>query len=254
MSKLKEIQEHITGMMKEVDMLFKANDITYTMLYGSVLGGVRHNGFIPWDDDMDIGILRKDYPKAEKLLQNLKGLEYFPSEDSVYSDAPIGRLRKVIDKNKNHTQQPTIDFFPLDYVPKSESGRKKIRLLANVFHMCVLRKAPKNRGKLIRLVVQMVLFLSPAKFLDYLQVKIKEKMLAKDIEKDKCIVSLFGGLTEKEYFPESMYHNLIYVDFENIQLPIPKDYHHYLTQIYGDYMKLPPIEERKPKHLQDLES
>lgn len=63
-----------------------------------------------------------------------------------------------------------------------------------------------------------------------------------------CIGNIFGFWTEKEYFPKEIYENLESLEFEELSLPCPKDYDKYLTQLYGNYMQLPPVEQRVPKH------
>ena len=83
MSEIREMQLEIVSMMKEVDALFTEHNIKYTLLGGSVLGSIRHNGFIPWDDDMDIGVLRKDFDQAEQLLSKNKKYVYETAEKHI---------------------------------------------------------------------------------------------------------------------------------------------------------------------------
>ena len=248
MNNIRSLQLQTVAMMREVDAVFRANDIRYTLLGGSVLGAIRHTGFIPWDDDMDIGILRQDYDKAERLLAMLQSYTYEYAEKHIIPDAPVGHLRFSKDLS-NLASSPTIDVFALDYVPSIESGRQRFRLMANIYHACVLRRAPKNRGVLKRLVLKILFACLPNVFLDYLQAFSKKKLLDPRLKKQCHIGNIFGAWGEKEYFHQDVYMDLTLVTFEGLELPIPRGYDRYLSQLYGHYMQPPPVEQRVPKHI-----
>ena len=246
MTSLREMQLEIVEMMKNLDKLLTENNIKYTLLGGSVLGAIRHSGFIPWDDDMDIGIMRQDFEKAEKLLSDFKPYLYETATKHIIPDAPMGHLHLVNDTIPIE-MSPTIDIFALDYVPSEKKQQKKLRFIANIHHLAVLRRAPKNRGKLNKIVFGILLKIIPNKLWDIIQQKSLKKIINYTQEKD-MIGNIFGFWTEKEYFKSEIYENLENYKFENLELPIPKEYDFYLTQLYGDYMQLPPLEARKPKH------
>ena len=161
MSEIREMQLEIVSMMKEVDALFTEHNIKYTLLGGSVLGAIRHNGFIPWDDDMDIGVLRKDFDQAEQLLSKNKKYVYEAAEKHIIPDAPIGHLHLVNEKYAIENS-PTIDLFALDKVPSEKRARKRLRLIANLHHLSVLRLPPRNRGKIQRIIIKIILFFAYA--------------------------------------------------------------------------------------------
>ena len=233
MNNIRSLQLKTVEMMREVDALFRANNIHYTLLGGSVLGAIRHTGFIPWDDDMDIGVLRQDYDTAEK---------------HIIPDAPVGHLRFSKDLS-NLASSPTIDVFALDYVPSTGSGRQRFRLIAHIYHACVLRRAPTNRGGLKRLLLKILFTCSPNFLLDYLQVFSKKKLLEPRFKHHCHVGNIFGAWGEKEYFHQDIYMDLIFATFEGLELPIPRRYDNYLSQLYGDYRQLPPIEQRVPKYI-----
>ncbi len=248
MNNTRSLQLQIVEMIKEVDSIFRANDIRYTLLGGSVLGAVRHRGFIPWDDDMDIGILRQDYDKAERLLATLQSYTYEYAENHIIPDAPVGHLRFSKDLS-NLASSPTIDVFALDYVPSIESEWQRFRLMANIYHACVLRRAPKNRGVLKRLLLKILFAGLPNFLLNYLQAFSKKKLLDPSLKQQCYIGNIFGAWGEKEYFHQDVYMDLILEKFEGLELPIPRSYDHYLSQLYGNYMQLPPVKQRVPKHI-----
>lgn len=246
-SGLRVLQNHILAMMKDVDSLFKENKIFYVMLSGSVLGAVRHKGFIPWDDDIDIGVLRKDVERAEVLLSGFDEYKYEFIENHIIPDGPCGHLHYVKDGYTMATS-PTIDFFAIDAVPNEIDRRrtKKFMFYANVHHASVYRHAPKNRGLFNKIVVGIILFILPNKLLDLLQKWSLKKILEFDTGDSHWLGNIFQG--QKEFFPENIYLETINADFEDIRLPIPKDYDTYLLKLYGNYMELPPEEERVPRH------
>ena len=247
MSEIRNMQLAIIEMIKDVDILFKQNNIDYTLLGGSVLGVIRHKGFIPWDDDMDIGIMRKDFSRAESLLKSIDKYVYESAEKHIIPDAPTGHLHFVSD-NYPLEKSPTIDVFALDGVPKSNNARKLFRVLANIHHLSVLRVPPQTRGWKAKFIVTIILFCVPKRLMDYIQ-KISLYWIIEIGKKCKtCTGNIWGYWTEKEYFETKIYTDLIRMEFEKLQLPIPKEYENYLTQMYGNYMELPPVEKRIPKH------
>ena len=247
MTNLRDTQLEMVKMVAEVDKLFKENGIKYTLLGGSVLGAIRHKGFIPWDDDMDIAVWRKDFEKAENLLSNLKNYTYEFAQKHIIPDAPTGHLRLINEKYPIELS-PNIDFFALDKVPSDKKERKKVQFMANIFHATVYRKPPKNRGKFNKFIFTIFFGIAPNFVLDILQNLSYKYMLNLQNKNYENLGNIFGAYSLKEDFKAEIYENLTLAEFENLKLPIPKDYDFYLTQMYGDYMKLPPIEQQKPKH------
>lgn len=247
MTEIREMQLEIVKMMENVDSLFSEKGIHYTLLGGSVLGAVRHKGFIPWDDDMDIGVFRDDFGNVEKLLSQMSEYVYEKAEKHIIPDAPIGHLHFVNDKYPIENS-PTIDVFALDKVPSDEKNRKKLRRVANLHHLCVLRKAPKNRGKAKRIIVSILLHLIPNCVWNILQKSSLRKIMQLNKQNFSCIGNIFGAWTEREYFDFSVYKETERIQFESLQLPCPKNVDLYLSQLYGNYMELPPKEKQVPKH------
>lgn len=246
-TEVRNMQLEIVDMMEALDKLLSENGIKYTLLGGSVLGAIRHKGFIPWDDDMDIGVWREDFDKVENLLLNFKPYLYETVEKHIIPGAPIGHLHLVNDKYPVENS-PTIDVFPLDVVPESSDERKKLRTIAKIYHTCIVRRPPQNRGKLKKLIFTVLFAIFSNKFWDKLQKKQLEKILSYRKSDSGYLGNIFGAWFEKEYFKKEVYEEMEYVPFENLKLPVPKNYDLYLTQMYGNYMELPPEEKRVPKH------
>ena len=244
---LRDVQLIMLDMLKEVDMILKKHDISYVLLGGSVLGAVRHGGFIPWDDDIDIGILRKDFSKAERIFFSLEKYVYESSEKHIIPDGPCAHLHLVNDEFSLENS-PTLDFFPIDKVPSVESKkqRRKFMLWANIHHVSVLRRPPYNRGKLKKVVIGFFIKLIPKKIMDFIQMFSLNKILSMQIHGEKWLGNIWQG--EKEFFPEHIYLDTVLMKFENGEFPVPKAWDVYLKSLYGDYMALPPVEARKPLH------
>ncbi|MBP3206811.1 MAG: LicD family protein [Campylobacter sp.] len=153
MQNLRQMQLEMVKMIDQINKLFKENDIRYTLLGGSVLGAIRHKGFIPWDDDMDIAVWRKDFEKAENLLANLKPYTYEFARKHIIPDAPTGHLHLI---NEKYTLElsPTIDVFALDMVPNNKIERKKVQFMANIFMPQCIESHRKIVENLINLFLQ----------------------------------------------------------------------------------------------------
>ena len=250
---LREQQLDIVQMIKYLDEILKEKDIPYFLLGGSALGAVRHKGFIPWDDDMDIGIHRKDFNQIEQILSELPApFLYEPVEKHIIPDAPMGHLRiRKVESDPLDTC-PTIDVFALDGVPASQKLQKKQKFWALVYHLCIYRHPAQNRGKLKYLFTKAIITLFPNAFLNYLQRKAFRYITQWDSYNSPLTGNLFGFWEQKETVPSEYFHKPVLVEFEGLSLPAANHIHEYLTSLYGDYMQLPPLEKRQPKH-QDFE-
>ncbi|MBP3206810.1 MAG: LicD family protein [Campylobacter sp.] len=110
------------------------------------------------------------------------------------------------------------------------------------------RKPPKNRGKFNKFIFTIFFAITPNFVLDILENLSYKYILNLQNKNYENLGNMFGAYNIKEDFKAEIYENLTFAKFENLELPIPKNYDFYLTQLYGDYMKLPPIEKRVPKH------
>ncbi|GHU75438.1 phosphorylcholine transferase LicD [Spirochaetia bacterium] len=247
MNTLADLQNKLVVMMRDVDTLLTTHKIPYFLIGGSVIGCIRHKGFIPWDDDIDIGVMRSDFEKVESLLSTLKQYVYESVEKHIVRAAPIGQLHYV-DENYPVTNAPTIDFFPLERVPDNWVCRKMQHFFMNVFHLCVYRQKSQNRGFLSNSFTAIILFVFPKPVLDRLQSLALKIITHWDSDTDLPIANIWGDYGNSEIFDKSMFSGDNKGTFEGMSLPIPMNPDLYLTQLYGDYMTLPPPEKRHPKH------
>lgn len=226
--------------------------LTCYVLGGTMLGAVRHQGFIPWDDDIDVGMLRKDYEilleKGQALLP--KGLFLQTFETDPQYPANFAKLRNsyttfvessVQNRDMNHGVY--IDIFPLDYYPDRRQRwfAMKKELLSLRISTTFTVGGMKPTTKLVRLFTRLL----------YPTVRgalRKRERLFRSVTEGKRIANHCGAWGAKEIVPAQWYGKGTPMAFENLTVTVPKDYHSWLTQVYGDYMQLPPEEKRIPHH------
>lgn len=248
----RNLQLKILDIVKEIDRICNLYSIEYYLIYGSALGAVRHQGFIPWDDDFDIGMTYENYNKfikvCDKELNKNKFFLQTPDNEPNYY-LSFMKLRDITttlieegNKNKNITYGVYVDIFPIVGVPKQKLKRKILeinRAFALSANINVIN------SKILFLVFRIILKTFGKKNILKICTKNCVKYSCNDYE-DWC--SIFDGdgfvtnLTTKTIMGKPTR-----VQFEDIELPIPEKSDEYLKHIYGDYMKLPTKEQIKQK-------
>ena len=260
---LRKIQLIQLEIMKQVDTICKKHNIKYFLCGGTALGAVRHNGFIPWDDDLDIALPRDQYNRLLNVLKTELPEQYWLQSyatDEHYWQ-PFAKIRKVgtvykekgMEKLDDTACGVWIDIFPFDYAGKKGTFRLKWKgywvklisftLRAREFHL-------KNSSFSRRYVPAILLLRCfPSSVLK----KMQEKIMCGDTEKAMNFVCFAGAYgIKKETYPLVWFEELIDIPFEDAMLSIPKGYDNYLKQLYGDYMQLPPVDKRKGHNISDL--
>lgn len=249
---LQELKQLMLLIMQDIDLFCRSHNIRYFLAYGTLLGAVRHKGYIPWDDDIDIWMPRPDYMRFMKQYRHryysAYSAEFTPGWDHYI--AKVCDDRTIIDEGHGDKCGVYIDVFPLDGLPDNPQRiqshfrviEKYLRIWSSL-HYTRRLKIQKVNGvaKNIKILASRALglFYSSNKALDKLQqVKMKYPY-------DK---SRFVGYVGRWFIPRNNITSLIDADFENNRFLIPENYAEWLTTIYGDYMKLPPIEKRVSNH------
>lgn len=248
---MEDIRKH---QLKELEMLLILKKILYKenikffLIGGTALGSVRHKGFIPWDDDIDIGVYRKDFKRLEKILiEKLEKTEmiYYKAGNNKKPD-PIGRLY-LREEIKNNTITKIIDIHPIDNVPQSYISQIFQYISLPFYYLFLHNRPARSKGKIIYTITKIILILIPLKIRFFLK-EFLEKYIKSFKEKDK-VVNLHGVKGYwKEIMPREYIGSLVLKEFEGEMFYIPEKWHEYLTFLYGDYMKLPDEEDRKPRH------
>lgn len=261
---LRKIQMVQLEIMKVVDRICEEENINYYLCAGSMLGGIRHQGFIPWDDDLDIMLPREDYAKLLEILKKKLPEEYWLQTydtDSEYWQ-PFAKIRKknTIYKEKGMENFPDekcgiwIDIFPLDYASERGTYCLKVRrLLTKVISFSLRRREfGLKYSAFSRRYIPMLLLseLIPKKKIKELQERI---MVWGGQKKRRYLVNLASTYeVDKEIYPIEWFEPRERIIFEDTRFNIPRNYDEYLKQLYGDYMKLPPIEKRSGHNISEI--
>ncbi len=253
---LQELQNYGLDILKIVDEFCKKNNIKYSLGEGTLLGCIRHNGFIPWDDDIDIYMLREDFNKfVNSFKHDDYRVEYFNTIPNYW--LPFAKVR-LLKETKfitpsivnilDHTG-PRIDIFPLDNVIEQESIEqdkifKKVKFWESILRNKVL---PINKKK--KLILYLAWPISKLFPYKYIVNKVNKYMTYYNNIDCKYVANTCGSYhIRKETFPRYYFEELINHQYEDTKLPVSKYYDEVLTKIYGNYMELPKKEERFVKH------
>lgn len=253
---LKKLQKVLLDIMIDVDRFCRENGLRYSLFAGTALGAVRHQGFIPWDDDVDLAMSRREFERFKRLWKE-RGLPgyYLQDPDSESSHIEHIKIRKngtILASKKEYEKEPHngiwVDIFAVDKVPQ-RGLKKQIYMLMVVLNLVYTRGYPYERGgKVLKLLSKLMLAL-PRK----LHYKIKRwtadyiKSTA-DWETGFDWRLMATPLSLKWLYPPEMFSEFVDIPFENHVFPIVSCYEGMLEAEYGDYMQLPPEEERVCRH------
>ena len=257
--RIEEMRKIQLSILEKIDAYCKKYGVTYYLYHGSLLGAVRHQGVIPWDDDIDIGMKRDDYERffsgfneeshdcVRAINQdNYKG--YYLASGKVIDERTV-----MIEETKyNLPIGVYIDVFPLDYLP---GDIKKVRTLnrrINIYRKILLLKSVKNNSKR-SMLKNAVLFLGGILCkpipVSWVLSRIKTLSTTYNDEENPEIISVISVLNYgmRELLKADDFRETTQLLFEGKYYPAPVGYDSVLSALYGDYMTLPP-EEKKVSH------
>ena len=259
---LKKVQKLQLMILKEIKRICEKYSIQYFLDAGTLLGAIRHEGFIPWDDDLDIGMERGEYEKFLLIADKELGESYFlqtQKSDRHYA-LPFAKVRLLGTKyveNKSRVSlahnELFVDIFPYDKMPANIKQQKKVgHQLKLFFHLSLIKSGYcvwNGEGLLKKIkffpIRVVALFCRKEK----LQLKFETKIKQYNQDEKSQNVWIQDGISYAYWhFPIEYVHNLTMHTFEGEMFPIPAEYEKWLTQIYGDYRKLPPENKRGDYH------
>lgn len=262
---VKDIQKIELEILDELDRICKLKQIPYQLAYGTLLGAVRHKGFIPWDDDIDVFMERNDY---ERFLQEGApelGNEYFLQ--TCYTDPnTVIQFAKIRKKGTIYAERSDsasvicngiwVDIFPLDHVRPGTLADWYQRLRIAIYYG-IITSSVKNRikscqsvsKKCLRFVFSGLLRIIPKRMFDKRFQSVVRKYSSGETGYLAHLTNgISSGMQHSYIVPSGDYYHMTKLEFCKRMYPVPEDYDHVLTILYGDYMRLPQEEKRYPMH------
>ena len=254
-------QQRILEVLKFAISFFEEHHLRYVACAGTVLGAVRHGGFIPWDDDIDIYMPREDYNKLLALSDKVKeaGYNVVSLKDKGYY-LPFSKITDTSSTIWECKEMPFVfgfyvDVFPLDSTSESDETifgwqkrtaelLSKYRISVCHYTLCDFVRSLLRRDKYHCIEQVKSWFWRPVsgKYLADFQ-RFEQKYSGGKGEKCLCVTQEHGKI-----FQTSWFDNPVELDFEGIKLKVPNHYDEYLTLLYGNYHELPPVEKRHSDH------
>ena len=253
-------------MAREIRRVCKILNVQYFLIGGTFLGAVRHKGFIPWDDDMDVGMMREDYERFMREAPKLLSDDFYLQNWDTDPEYPFsfGKLRLngtiVVEKMNAGTASHKgvfLDIFPYDNVPENvEQQRRQARRIFVLKKMMWIKKGYgkqlQNDGFKMWLKYNGARFLTC--FVSYKWIKqtyARELTRYNDHRTERMFISCLYSY-EKSSVYRRWLEDLSEYDFENEKFLAPRDYDAFLSTLYGDYMQLPPEEKRHTHEIKEL--
>lgn len=276
---MNKLQREDLKILKVLDKFCKDNDISYVLYAGTLLGAIRHKGYIPWDDDVDIAMDRENFDKFEDLMSKSSLLEEgYSFQSNVYSKdyaLPFSKVRSNtmnIKENVVSTQKgfigPWVDIFVLDNVPNDKDLRekqfRKVYFYQKLISFFLLTRVTENNKGIKKFIKHLIETTNKHLykyyfFLNFLYKRRLYHMTKYNNTQTKYVAELgymfhpshktFETTLIKNDSIEDPEHTL----FEDLLAPIPKNSDEVLTRSYGDYMTLPSEEERKVHQIEYIE-
>lgn len=262
---LRKVQLLELKVLKEIKRICTKYDIKYFLTGGTLIGAVRHKGFIPWDDDIDIAMMRSDYDRFIEVAPQELGPEF--SLMSLKHDPQVGTFfSKVVLKDTVYrsAQQPKtlsqcgflVDVLPYDTIHDNRFLAtlyfRQLNFLSVLYSM---KNGYKNgTTKLKRIVAEMMkicFFFVPKAWLRNRILNYPYKMNKKNTNTRVYLAGRYGA--PKEFRSAYLFDGYTELQFEDEKFMVLKEYHGFLTELFGDYMKLPPESERRTHQVAELD-
>lgn len=255
---LRKVQLKELEILLEIKRICENNNINYYLCFGTLLGAVRHKGFIPWDDDIDIYMKREDYNRFLQIAPTQISDKYFvesskSNRDYIYSFCKVKAnntiFKEACTSKLNIHQGIWVDIFPLDNLENINYTLCDKR----IYQMSIWQTAIDYNAGIIKLKkpISKLFFKLISIIFKHKLLNKKEKIMQSRNKYSANFLIDYNYETQKYkkvIFPKNYYENTIQLEFEGHSFTAPENYDSILRQVYGDYMEFPPIEERINKH------
>lgn len=250
---LEEVKKLQIQILDEVAAFCDQHNIKYFLMAGTLLGAVRHQGYIPWDDDIDIGMLREDYEYFIKVFNKSKNIRlylynYHTDSNCIFPFTKICIFNSLVKESSYHEYIQygiNIDLFPIDGINKNPKKiYKKIRFWRRIRELKAVKILPSNPNNINFFIKKILSFF--CKFISY---KLIYKRIEQFFVKNKASAlqqgNIVWGYGECELVSPMIFDKMIKLQFEGKLYSAPENSYLWLKSVYGnDYMLLPPIEKR----------
>lgn len=255
---LEERKQIALDIVKYLQQVCRENNIRYYMAYGTLLGAVRHEGFIPWDDDLDVCMPRKDFEKFMAAMEQQTGpykvLFYTNTPNYGYSFPKMIDTRTTLIDTKQGTSCEQIgvfvDIFPLDGACSTEkAGYRRRRLLQILKRMVFLSRRSFRMESFLKTVLFAIPWLlCKAIGTNNINRLFNKLAAARDFDEDAYVTAYSDSVHKRDLFPREVFGQGVELPFEDTILAAPEQYTVYLEKIYGDYMTPPPADQQILPH------
>ena len=251
---LDEIHSAEVEILRWLNKICKEHNIALCLAGGTLLGAIRHKGFIPWDDDIDLMIPRDEYDDLIAILEKIDDERY--SIVSMRDQNSLFAYAKIIDKfiyleQEKNTREVTsnlwIDIFPVDGLPENENAMRKTFKKAKFFRMglSVSNSHDLIAGNMIKRIIKPIVILPIKLFGSWRWLKKLDKLCRRiPFGATSNVGVICGGYGSKECMPYKDWIRYTSAEFEGDSYSVPGCWEYYLTSLYGNYMELPPEEKR----------
>lgn len=256
--------ERIQAKSLEMALYFKKiceeNNLMFYFCGGCCIGAVRHGGFIPWDDDVDVFMPRKDYEILKRIWKKRADTDRYAIENSDAYHIDHNLFLNIRDNTTTFIRPYQtdldishgliLDVLPLDGCPSGKIRRKLQLIWAVIYSVYRSQVVPENHGKLMKLAGKLALGIVPSQKTRYRIWRFAERQMTKyKMEDCEYVTELCAGPHYmKNRYPREAFEKAVYRQFEGYSMPIPQGYDAYLKTAFGDYMKLPPKEKQVAHH------
>lgn len=248
-------------LLTELKRVCEKNGISYFLIGGTLIGAIRHDGFIPWDDDIDVGMLRADYERFISACAEDLNPEYKLYDWDIDEKSPLPFLKlkikgthyqEELSKDTEMNDEIFIDIFPFDNAPTGKFLQKMQAVSVYLIRKILLLKCgfTIDRGnKLKRVLYGILKLISSVGSISFWKKRCSAIMQAYNNTSTSEVVNMCGAYSyKKELKKKEIVSKTIPHRFEQLYFSVPEQYDTYLREVYEDYMKLPPVEEQSGRH------
>ena len=254
MDDVRHLQLVILDIMRDIDALCVKHNIEYYLLGGSAIGAIRHKGFIPWDDDLDIIMSAENYDRfLEVCAVELDSSKYILQQGEKHWPLPFSKIRlrgprliEVEGSEDEDMQGVFVDIFKADNAPASKLLQRWQYFCGKVYLCYCLAQRSYDSATFKKKLMMALSF--------PLRVSFVRRFFKSQVERyngkpSPYMCFIYGRTKLRNAFtPTDVYGKPLRVPFETLSLPVPEQYDRYLTQMFGNYMQLPPVEQRQGLH------